>query len=60
MTRPPRNRQTALVRSLSHEFGEQADVADSVDLLVKDIMLYKRPEDRRLMVDGFRKAGLPV
>ena len=51
---------TALVRSLSHEFGEQADVADSVDLLVKDIMLYKRPEDRRLMVDGFRKAGLPV
>ena len=50
----------AYVRSLSHEFGEQADVAHSVDLMVKDIMLYKRPEDRRLMIDGYRKAGLPV
>ncbi len=49
----------AYARSLSHEYGEQADVAGSTDMLVKDIMLYKRPEDRRLMIDGFRKAGLP-
>ena len=48
----------AHVRALSHEYGEQADIAHSMDLLVKDIMLYKRPEDRQLMVDGFRKAGL--
>ena len=32
---------------------------DTRDLLVKDIVLYKRPEDRRLMIDSFRKAGLP-
>ncbi len=53
-------RAKAYVRSLSHEFGEQADLAHSMDLLVKDIMFYKRPEDRELMIDGWRKAGLPV
>ena len=50
----------ALVRSLSHEMGDQVDLAHEVDLLVKDIMVYKRPEDRQLMIDGYRKAGLPV
>ncbi len=50
----------AHVRSLSHERGERADVAHSLDLIVKDIMLYKRNEDRRLMIDGLPKAGLPV
>ena len=50
----------ALERSLSHEYGEQADVAHFIEETVKDIMHYKRPEDRRLMIDGFRKAGLPV
>jgi adenylate cyclase len=50
----------AFARSLSHEYGEQAGVVHYSDFFVKDIMLYKRPEDRRLMVDGFRKAGLDV
>ncbi len=50
----------AFVRSLSHEYGEQADVTHSMDIMIKDFGVYKRPEDRRLMIDGFRKAGLPV
>jgi len=50
----------AFVRSLSREFGEQADVAQFIDESVKNFMLYKRPEDRELMIDGYRKAGLPV
>jgi adenylate cyclase len=50
----------ALVRSLSREHGKQGDVAHAMEMFVKDIMLYKRPEDRQLMIDGFRKAGLPL
>jgi TolB-like protein len=50
----------ALARSLSREHGKQGDVADAIELFVKDIKLYKRPEDRQFMIDGFRKAGLPV
>jgi tetratricopeptide (TPR) repeat protein len=50
----------AFARSLSHEYGEQADVADHMGELTKNLTVYKRPEDRRLMIDGYRKAGLPV
>ncbi len=39
---------------------EQADLAQFVAEQVADIMLYKRPEDHQLMIDGFRKAGLPL
>ena len=50
----------AFARSLAREYRTQADTTHGSDFFVRDLMLYKRPEDRELMIDGYRKAGLPV
>jgi tetratricopeptide (TPR) repeat protein len=48
----------AFGRSVSREYGKAADIPYATEFFVEDIMLYKRPEDRQLMIGGFRKAGL--
>ena len=59
-SRLAKQQAAAPVRSLRHERGKRADVAQSSNFTVKDTMLYKRKEDRRLVIEAFRTVGLPV
>lgn len=49
----------AFTRSLRREYGDDAPaITYASTFFIEDIMVYKRPEDRQLMIDGSRKAGL--
>ncbi len=46
-------------RTIEREYESRLTVEQAMKLTTELYQVFKRPEDRRLAVDGFRKAGLP-
>ncbi len=50
----------AYARTIEREYEGRLTVEQAMKLTTELYQVFKRPKDRRLALDGFRKAGLPV
>ncbi len=50
----------AHARAVEREYEGEMTSGQAMKMLFRDLAVYKRPEDTRLLIEGYRKAGLPA
>ena len=55
-----RARIDAHARAVEREYEGEMTSGQAMKMLFRDLAVYKRPEDTRLLIEGYRKAGLPA